>query len=498
MPEREWPTELELQVDKNSLMIHSWNILRPMLLLLICVSCGRKVTKGPDDRPPNIVIIFTDDQGYADVGAYGAKFETPHLDRMAAEGVRFTSFYVGQPVCSASRAALLTGCYPSRVSVHGAFGPGSKTGLNPDEETLAEICRAKGYKTFMVGKWHLGDHPDVLPLKHGFDGYIGLPYSNDMWPGHPDNLRRNYPRLPLMQNDSVLRFLDEHQNMLTTLYTEHAVNFIQDNRENPFFLYVAHSMPHVPLFVSEKFRRKSGYGLYADVISEIDWSVGEILSTLRKLDIDRKTLVIFTSDNGPWLSYGKHSGSALPLREGKGTVLEGGVRVPCIMRWPGRIPEGTVQHQPAMTIDILPTITSIIGAPLPAKQIDGKNIWPLIVNDPGAKSPHEAYYFFYGRNELQGMRSGKWKLYFPHTYTSAKGHRGRDDGQPVEYSMAKMGLELYDLEKDVSETFNVASEHPSVVDSLQRMADNVRAKLGDALTGIQGAEVRPAAALEWK
>jgi arylsulfatase A len=477
-------------------MMNGRNVFNAILLLAICAACGRRLTEGSDGTPPNIIIIFTDDQGYADVGSYGAGFGTPHLDRMASEGVRFTNFYVGQPVCSASRAALLTGCYPSRVSVHGALGPGSKTGLHPDEETLAEICKARGYKTFMAGKWHLGDHPDLLPVKQGFDEYIGLPYSNDMWPGHPDNARRNYPKLPLIRNDSVIGYLDEDQNMLTTMYTQHAVKFIEDNRDDPFFLYLAHSMPHVPLYVSDKFRSKSGHGLYADVISEIDWSVGQVMSTLSKLGIDRKTLVIFTSDNGPWLSYGKHAGSAQPLREGKGTVLEGGVRVPCIMRWPGKIPEGAVQDEPAMTIDLLPTIASLIGAPLPEKPIDGKNIWPLVVNESDARSPHEAYYFYYNRNELQGMRSGKWKLYFPHRYSSIEGHSGRDDGQPVEYTTKKMELELYDLENDVSEKFNVANQHPTVVDSLQQMADKVRVKLGDALTGVTGADVRPAATLE--
>lgn len=462
-----------------------------VILLTTTFSCGKKVTDGETSRPPNIIVIFTDDMGYQDLAVYGATdIKTPHLDKMAAEGIRFTNFYDAQPVCSASRAALLTGCYSSRVSIQGALFPNSKIGLNPEEETLAEICKSQGYKTAMVGKWHLGDQPQFLPVKQGFDQYFGLPYSNDMWPGHPDNERINFPRLPLIQNDSVIEYLDKDQNMLTTRYTEYATKFIEENKDDPFFLYFAHSMPHVPLFVSDKFRGKSEHGLYGDVIMEIDWSVGQIMETLKKLKLDENTLVIFASDNGPWLNYGSHAGSALPLREGKGTVLEGGIRVPAIMRWPGKIPAGVVQKQPAMTIDILPTITTLIGAELPKKKIDGKNIWPLIIDSPEAESPHEAYYFYYKKNELQGMRSGKWKLYFPHEYRSLEGRPGGENGLPVKYSQVKMGLELYDLEKDISEQTNVADQYPSVVDSLQKMAEVFRQKLGDELTGVTGSEVR--------
>lgn len=465
-----------------------------LLFLALCISCGQKVTDGGDDnnqRPPNIVLIFTDDQGYGDLSCYGAtEFKTPHIDRMASEGIRFTNFYVGQPVCSASRAALLTGCYPSRVGIHGALFPNSEIGLNPEEETIAEICKSKGYKTAMVGKWHLGDRPEFLPVRQGFDQYLGLPYSNDMWPGHPDNERFQFDPLPLIRNDSVIDYFDTDQNRLTTLYTDEAVAFIEDNKDDPFFLYVAHSMPHVPLFVSDKFRGKSAKGLYGDVIMEIDWSVGRILETLKKAGIDKNTLVIFTSDNGPWINYGGHAGSALPLREGKGTVLEGGVRVPCVMRWPGEIPAGVEQNQPAMTIDILPTIANLIAAEQPKKKIDGKDIWPLVTNQAGATTPHEAFYFYYKKNELQGMRSGKWKLYFPHTYRSFQGKTGRNDGLPVEYSQEKMGLELYDLSRDISEKNNVADQYPAVVDSLQQMAADVRAKLGDSLKEVEGSEIR--------
>lgn len=466
-----------------------------LLLLLVALlafsSCTRKDRVAAAQRPPNVIIFFTDDQGYQDLGCYGSPdIETPNIDRMASGGVRFTDFYVSQPVCSASRAALLTGCYSSRVSIQGALFPDSKIGLNPSEETIAEVCKSKGYKTAMVGKWHLGDHKEFLPTRQGFDQYLGLPYSNDMWPRHPANKRFNFPRLPLIKDDSVIGYFDTDQNMLTTLYTETATKFIRENKDEPFFLYVAHNLPHVPLFVSDKFRGKSTRGLYGDVIMEIDWSLGQILQTLREENLDKNTLVIYASDNGPWLNYGAHAGRALPLREGKGTVLEGGVRVPCIMRWPGVIPAGVVQHEPAMTIDILPTVARLIGAQLPQKKIDGKDIWPLVIHEPGARTPHKAFFFYYKQNELEGMRSGKWKLYFPHTYRSFEGMTGRDDGLPLDYRQAKMGLELYDLENDISEQHNVAGQYPSVVDSLQRIAATCRAALGDKLTHVQGSEIR--------
>ncbi len=461
-------------------------------LAFACQSNKAVMTEETENRPPNIVLIFTDDQGYRDVGVYGAPdFETPNLDQMAAEGVRFTQFYVAQPVCSASRSALLTGCYPSRVGIQGALMPTATIGLNPEETTLAEICKSQGYATAMYGKWHLGHHPEFLPTKQGFDKYFGLPYSNDMWPKHPNNENHNFPPLPLIEGDSVIDYIEDDQSMLTTWYTERAVNFIKENKENPFFLYVAHSMPHVPLYVSDKFRGKSENGLYGDVIMEIDWSVGQILETLKTNGLAENTLVIFTSDNGPWLSYGTHAGSALPLREGKGTTLEGGVRVPCIMRWPGHIPAGTVQDTPAMTIDILPTIAELIGAELPEKEIDGKNIWPLITNETGAENPHQAYFFYYKNNELHGVLTDQWKLYFPHEYRSLEGRTGRSDGMPIDYNNhIKMGLELYDLKNDLSETTNVADEHPEVVEKMQQMADAFRQKLGDKLTGAEGTEVR--------
>ena len=447
----------------------------------------------PKGRPPNIVVIFTDDQGYSDVGIYGARgFATPNLDKMAAQGVRFTDFYVAQPVCSASRAALLTGCYPNRIGISGALGPNATHGIHEDEVTLAELCKSKGYRTAMFGKWHLGHHPKFLPPRHGFDEYCGTPYSNDMWPLHPDLVKlpadsekrkRGYPDLPLIEGDQIAdpEITGEDQTQFTTIFTNRAVDFISRNKSYPFFLYVAHPMPHVPLFVSKKYAGKSAQGLYGDVISELDWSVGRILDSIKQNDLDDNTLVIFTSDNGPWLSYGNHAGSCRPLREGKGTTWEGGVREPCIMRWPGKIPAGRVCREPAMTIDIFPTIARLIDAPLPEHSIDGLDIWPLIACVPDAKSPHDALYFYYHQNDLEALRAGHWKLVFPHTYRSLTGPPGHD-GTPAGYSYPKCGLELYDLDEDIGERHNVIDQHPAVVERLKHLADRMRNDLGDSLT----------------
>ena len=445
-------------------------------------------------RPPNVVLLFADDLGYGDIGCFGAPgYNTPNLDQMARNGVRLTSFYVAQPVCSASRAALLTGCYSSRVDIHHALMPRSPKGLNPDETTLAEMLKARGYATACFGKWHLGDHPDFMPLRQGFDEYFGIPYSNDMWPIHPNpNMRKAWPWLPLYEGETAIDSLHD-QTQLTTRITEHAVSFIERRRNQPFFLYVPHPQPHVPLFVSDKFRGKSGAGLYGDVIMEIDWSVGEILSALRRNGLEENTLVIFTSDNGPWLAYGNHAGSALPLREGKGTVWEGGVREPFILQWKGHVPAGAVITEPLMTIDLMPTIARVTGAKLPSLPIDGRDAWPVISQAPGAKSPHEAYFFYYQTNELQALRSGRWKLYFPHPYNSIGAGAGGHDGMPGSYVSVKITQpELYDLTNDLSETRNVASEHPEIVKRLEALAEKARAELGDALTGRRGSGVRPA------
>ena len=468
----------------------------PLVFFLgILLPSGQAGAASPEQRGadrPNVVIVFTDDQGYQDVGCFGSPdIETPHLDRMAEEGMRFTDFYVSQAVCSASRASLLTGCYNIRVGILGALGPQSRHGINEDELTLADLVKKRGYATAVYGKWHLGHHPEFLPLRHGFDEYFGIPYSNDMWPHHPTAGDR-FPALPMFEgerevNDEVT---PEDQTMFTTWFTERAVRFIEKHKDRPFLVYLAHPMPHVPLFVSDKFAGKSERGLYGDVIMEIDWSVGQILGALKRLDLDENTLVIFTSDNGPWLSYGTHAGSALPLREGKGTMFDGGCRVPCIMRWPARIPAGRECGELAATIDILPTLADILDVELPDDRIiDGKSILPLMEGRPGAKSPHEFYAMYYGR-ELQAIRSGKWKLHFPHSYRTLAGREGRDDGFPVPYSQARIGLELFDLENDIGETTDVAAQHPDVVERLKQYAEQIRDDLGDSATKRKGKNLR--------
>jgi arylsulfatase A-like enzyme len=454
----------------------------------IVIACAQSTFAG--DRLPNVVLIFADDLGYADVGVYGAKgFKTPNLNRLGREGRRFTDFYVAQAVCSASRAALLTGCYPNRIGIAGALGPNARHGLNNSEMTIAELLKQRGYATALFGKWHLGHHPEFLPTRHGFDEYFGLPYSNDMWPRHPEARSGTYPDLPLIENEKVLQ-KNPDQSQLTTWYTERAVQFIGRNKDRPFLLYLAHTMPHVPLFVSDKFKGKSRRGLYGDVIMEIDWSVGRILGTLKQHKLDRDTLVIFTSDNGPWLSYGDHAGSSGPLREGKGTAWEGGVRVPCLMRWPGRIPARSVCGEPAMTIDFLPTLARLINGTLPAHKIDGLDIWPLIAGEPNAKSPHAAYFFYYNVGELHAIRSGRWKLVLPHTYRTLAGRAGGAGGTPAKYESARTDLALYDLETDIGESTNVAGRYPEVVKRLKALVEQAREDLGDSLTHRAGKNVR--------
>jgi arylsulfatase A-like enzyme len=464
-------------------------------------SAGAFARFGFQDRPadlPNIVLMFTDDQGYADIGRNGAVgFETPNLDRLADEGIRFTDFYVSQAVCSASRSSLMTGCYAERVGIQGALMPSSTIGLNPDEETIADLLKARGYATAVFGKWHLGHHREFLPLRQGFDEYFGLPYSNDMWPVNYDGTpavsgaKLQYPPLPLIEGyDKVgeIRTLDD-QAKLTTLYTERAVRFIEKNARRPFFLYVPHSMPHVPLGVSAKFKGKSRQGPYGDVIMEIDWSMGEILKTLHRLDLDSRTLVIFASDNGPWLNYGLHAGSARPLREGKGTMWEGGARVPCLMRWPTKIPAGGVCGRIAASIDILPTIAAAAGASLPRKKIDGVSLWPLLSGDPQA-DPRGNYYYYYGGG-LCAVREGPWKMMFPHRIRTYEGFEPGRNGFPGPTGTKKIERTLYNLRDDIGERTDVAAAHPDIVARLEELGESARKELGDAFTGRTGSGVRP-------
>jgi arylsulfatase A-like enzyme len=456
-----------------------------ILLAILPAWTGRAVGRDEPKRLPNFVIILADDMGRGDLGCYGSTtIATPNLDRMAAEGMRFTDFYVPQAVCSASRAGLLTGCYPNRIGILGALGPTSKNGISDDEKTIAQVLKPRGYVTAVYGKWHLGYQPQFLPRRHGFDDYYGLPYSNDMWPKHPT---AKFPDLPLIAGEKTIA-LNPDQTKLTTDYTERAVNFIEKSKDRPFFLYVAHNMPHVPLHVSDKFKGKSKAGLYGDVIEEIDWSVGEILAALKKNGIDDRTMVIFTSDNGPWLSYGNHGGSAGELREGKGTTWEGGVRMPGIARWPGRIKEKQIHHGPVMTIDILPTLAKLAGAPLPKNTIDGRDIGQVLFE--GKETPQEAYYFYWNR-ELQAVRSGNWKLHFPHEYITLAGKPGGVDGKPAPLAREKTPLALYDLAGDIGETTNVVEKFPQVVERLTKLAEKMREELGDTATKKEGKGVRP-------
>jgi len=480
-------------------MIHRLTIsafLSFPLVLVIALNTSKAADDNhPNSDRPNIVFIFADDQGYADLGCYGAQgFKTPNLDRLAAEGTRFTDFYVAQPVCSASRAALLTGCYSNRVGILGALGPKSLIGISDKELTLAELLHDAGYATAIYGKWHLGHHPQFLPTRHGFDEYFGLPYSNDMWPRHPER-PGGYPPLPLIQDTKTIA-TNPDQTQLTTWYTEHAVDFIERKHDQPFFLYVPHNMPHVPLFVSDKYDGRSKRGLYGDVTEEIDWSVGQILEALRRTNVEDNTLVIYTSDNGPWLSYGDHAGSTGPLREGKGTTFEGGVREPMICRWPRHIPPGNVCHEPAMTIDILPTIARLLGVELPDdRTIDGRDIWPLVAAQPDAKSPHEALFFYWGKH-LQAVRSGPWNLHLPHKYRTLHGRPGGRGGTPVRYEQDRIERSLFNLVEDIGETHNVAAAHPDVVKRMMQFVEQARSDLGDSAVKRVGNNVRPAGRID--
>ncbi|MFK8114690.1 MAG: sulfatase [Rubripirellula sp.] len=458
--------------------------------------------------PPNVVVIFMDDMGYADIAPFGARTKTPHLTRMANEGRRFTDFVVSSAVCSASRAALMTGCYHRRVGIQGALGPKSNIGLNPSETTLAELCKSKGYETAVFGKWHLGHHPKFLPTNHGFDQYYGIPYSNDMWPLHPAALAKRkkdpnaeipWAALPMLRATTkggvqfaIEDMLPEDQEEMTGDFTERAVKFIKSNIDKPFFLYMPHPMVHVPLYASEKFRGKSGRGIFADVVMEIDWSVGQILGAIEDIGVEHNTLVIFTSDNGPWLSYGTHSGSAGRLREGKGTMFEGGYREPTIMWWKGKIPGGTECDKLCSSIDVLPTVAKLIDAELPDHTIDGKDIRPLMFGEEDAVSPHESFSCYYKGGELQAIRNERFKLVFPHSYRTLNGHPGGFGGNPIPYKQAKINLSLFDLDNDVQEKKNVIKEFPEVVKELQAAAQRMRADLGDKLTKQKGSGVRPA------
>ena len=460
------------------------------LALFLILSCSQ-------EKPPNVIFILTDDQGYGDIGIYGAKdIETPHLDELARNGAYFTSYYATQPVCSASRASIMTGAYSDRIGIHNAYSPGSKVGLNPEEATIAELLKASGYNTAAYGKWHLGDAPKFLPRNHGFDEFYGILYSNDMWPQHPQQgTVFNFPDIELYENETPIRVLKD-QTFLTQALTDKAISFIKRNKDNPFFLYLPHPQPHVPLFVSDSKRNTQKRGLYGDVIHEIDASVGQILETLKENELEHNTIIIFTSDNGPWLSYGGHSGSSGIYREGKGTNWEGGHRVPAIVYFPKRIESNTRIDLPAMGIDWLPTLTDFTGSSLPEKKIDGESLVPLLTKMT-SEAPHENFFFYYRTNELHAVRHKNWKFYVPHTYRSLNGKVGTNDGYPIPYDMNEIETPvLFNLETDPEENRDVASENPELVAKISKIADSIRHVLGDRLTGVKGSEVRPVGRIE--
>lgn len=440
----------------------------------------------PDGELPNVILIHLDDMGYGDLSFTGATgYRTPHIDKMANEGLFFTHYYSPQAVSSASRVGLLTGCYPNRVGFAGALGPSSQIGISDDEETIAELLKKRGYATAAYGKWHLGVQPQFLPTNHGFDEYYGIPYSNDMWPLHPTG---TYPDLPLFEGTEIVNSAvsPEDQAQFTTDFTLRTIDFIKKNKDNPFFIYLAHPMPHVPLYVSDKFKGKSGQGLYGDVIMEIDWGVGEIIKALEENGLDKHTLVIFTSDNGPWINYGNHAGSTGGYREGKGTTFEGGQRVPCIMMWRGVIPEGGITNSIASGIDILPTLAEIANAPLPENIIDGISLLPILKGDLEAR-PRETFYYYYRRNNLQAVRHGDWKLVFPHPGRTYKEFQPGKDGQPGKLNENfSYPAALYDLRRDPGERYDISESHPEIVEKLTQIADEARQDLGDDLTESKG------------
>lgn len=442
---------------------------------LLAATCALDL---PAAEPPNFVLIFIDDMGYGDIAPFGSKLNrTPNLDRMAAQGMKFTSFYAA-PVCSASRAQLMTGSYSPRVSVPGVFFPAGRHGLNPKEHTVADYLREQGYATMCVGKWHLGDQREFLPTNNGFDGYFGIPYSNDMARRSAKDGRRVHP---LMRDDQVAELLeDEDQRRITREYTEESIRFIKKNKHRRFFLYLPHTAMHIPIFPHKDFAGKSKNGVYGDWVEEVDWSVGQILKTLKEEKLDQNTLVIFTSDNGPWASKGKRGGVSGPLRGSKGCTLEGGVREPTIVWWPGHVKPGTSCDAIAGTTDVLPTFVSLAGGKLRSNiKIDGKDISPLFLGET-TDSPHEAWYYYKGTT-LKAVRSGSWKLALG-PQTLGMGIRKRPD------DLKAKGLRLYNLDQEIGEVTNLADQHPDVVKRLRKLADSMIADIG---SGKAGPGVRP-------
>jgi arylsulfatase A-like enzyme len=475
---------------------------------IICWQNAASQTQKKQTNAPNIVLILMDDLGYGDLECYGgAPYKMPNITKLAAEGMRFTNYYAAQATCSASRASLLTGCYPNRIGISGALSPSSEIALNPEEETIASILKNKGYQTAMYGKWHLGQKAPFLPTSYGFNEFLGLPYSHDYWPVNYDGkpldtttVRGRWPVLRLIEGITPGKSLDNLDDIsqLTTLYTQKAVSFINKNKSNPFFLYLAQPMPHVPLAVSNKFKGKSTEGLFGDVMEEIDWAVGEIVKALEANGLSKNTVLIFTSDNGPWLTYGNHAGNSGGLREGKGTAWDGGVKVPMIIKWPSQIKAASVCNNLMASMDILPTIASICNAKLPAKKIDGINIVSLLKNVSGV-NPRDEFAYYYDRCSLKGIRKGQWKLVLPNnSQTYKKITAIKNDGWPGTYASENVKLALYNLRTDPGETLDVQDMFPEKVKALTQIADRYRKEIGDDLTKQIGSEIRPAARVNIK
>jgi len=448
-------------------------LLLPAIVALSLVSCSQEESR----QQPNIVIVFLDDSGWADFEPFGkVHLKTPNVTQLAAEGCAFQNFYVPQAVCSASRSALMTGCFPGRTKVFGAHGPNAR-GLETTFATMGEVFGSAGYATAVFGKWHCGDQPETRPWARGFDETCGLMYSNDMWKYHPEN-PEYWGRFPLQywENGEVTieEVNHEDQKYLTKWYTEHAVDFINRHADQPFLVYVPHSMPHVPIFCSEKFEGKSGKGLYADVMLELDWSVGEINKALKKNGLDDNTIVIMTSDNGPWISYGNHAGDT-PFREAKGTSFDGGVRSACIIKYPGQIKAGITSTSTFFSVDLLPTLCHLAEVPLPENEIDGRNAWGLIEGKPGAENLRDYYAFSIG-SRFEGVLSGdgKWKLHLPHQYRTLES--AGNDGLAGKYVQETIDTALFDMENDKYETTNVLGEYPEIARELIQMAEQHKSR----------------------
>jgi len=476
----------------------------PLLLTVLFALTGR-VPASAQTKKPNIIIILLDDMGYGDTEPYGMTgVATPNFNRVAAEGTRFTHYNVGQAVCTASRASLLTGAYPNRIGMEGALLPGAKRALNPSEQTLPTLLKKVGYETAMLGKWHLGNKAPYLPLHYGFDSFYGIPYSHDIWPidhdstrvQNPKDIRFNWPAVPVYEGDQQVDSLltHERQSRLTPELTRRAVAFIKKKHAQPFFLYFAHPLPHIPLVPSPQFKDKSKLGRFGDVMLELDWSLGEVLKALDDTKQAQNTILLVCSDNGPWLQFGDHAGSSGGFREGKSTTFEGGTRVPLLVRWPGKMKAANVNSHLMTSMDLLPTLVAATGAPLPDKKIDGLNFLPLWLGKV-PEGPRHVFYYYYEGNTLRDVRYEHWKLVFPHTSNSYTGLHGKG-GVPHGQVKVQEPMALYDLAHDPGEAYDVQQLYPEIVEKLKALAEEARQDLGDGLTNRPGANVRPAAKVE--